>query len=147
MDALQDLVELRGSALDVAGILQWALDAEAGGVALFLGTTRSEKKGTVELTALEYEAYPQMAVTQMKQLAALARSRWPLRKVAIVHRTGRVAVGEPSVAIAVSAPHRGQAFEACRFLIDSLKKDVAVWKKEVWGDGSATWSAERERRD
>jgi molybdopterin synthase catalytic subunit len=147
MDALQDLVELRGSALDVAGILQWVGDAEAGGVALFLGTTRSENKGTVALAALDYEAYPQMAVTQMKQLAALARSRWALRKVAIVHRTGRVAVGEPSVAIAVSAPHRGQAFEACRFLIDSLKKDVAVWKKEVWGDGSATWSAERERRD
>jgi|SRR5580658_3750216 molybdopterin synthase catalytic subunit len=147
MEALADLIELRSTALDVAGILNWVGDEEAGGVAVFLGTTRSEKKGDVSLTALDYEAYPEMALAQMRQLAAVARERWPVRKVAIVHRTGRVGVGEPSVVIAVSAPHRGQAFEACRFLIDALKKDVAVWKKEVWEDGSATWSGGHERRD
>ncbi len=146
MEASQDLIELRDSALDVPGILAWVGDREAGGAAVFLGMTRSEKKGSVDLAALDYEAYGEMAVNQMRQLAALARDRWPVRKIAIVHRTGRVAVGEPSVIIAVSAPHRGQSFEACRFLIEGLKKDVAVWKKEVWADGSSTWSDDRERR-
>jgi molybdopterin synthase catalytic subunit len=72
-------------------------------------------------------------------LAAQARGRWPIRKLALLHRVGRVAVGEPSVLIAVSAPHRGEAFDATRWLIDNLKSAAAIWKKEVWSDGSTTW--------
>jgi molybdopterin synthase catalytic subunit len=139
MDQSADLIELRAKALDIPAILAWVGDPDAGGVALFLGTTRHDKKGTAALAALDYEAYPEMALSQMRQIAAKARDQWPARKIAIVHRTGRVKVGEPSVAIAVSAPHRGQAFEVCRFVIDSIKADVAIWKKEVWSDGSATW--------
>ena len=80
-----------------------------------------------------------MALNQLQSLAAAARQRWPILKLALLHRIGRVPVGEPSVIIAVSTPHRADAFEACRFLIDELKKDVAIWKKEVWSDGTGTW--------
>jgi molybdopterin synthase catalytic subunit len=80
-----------------------------------------------------------MAIEQLKKLAAAARTRWPIVKLALLHRVGKVALAEPSVVIAVSTPHRADAFEACRFLIDELKKDVAIWKKEVWSDGSGTW--------
>jgi molybdopterin synthase catalytic subunit len=80
-----------------------------------------------------------MALKQMCDLAAAARQRWPVVKLALLHRTGRVEIGKPSVVIAVSCPHRVQAFEACRFIIDALKKEVAIWKKEIWADGSGTW--------
>jgi molybdopterin synthase catalytic subunit len=72
-------------------------------------------------------------------LARLARDRWPIVKLAILHRIGRVALAEPSVVIAVSTPHRADSFQACQFLIDELKKSAAIWKKEVWADGSGTW--------
>lgn len=114
--------------------------ATAGGIAVFLGCTRAETSPDGrELLALDYEAYQEMALKQMQALARQAREKWPIIKLAILHRVGRVGLGEPSVLIAVSTPHRGEAFEACRWLIDTLKKDVAIWKKEVWADGSATW--------
>jgi molybdopterin synthase catalytic subunit len=80
-----------------------------------------------------------MAEQQLRDLARAARERFPIVKLAMLHRTGRVALAEASVLIAVSCPHRGEAFDACRFLIDALKKDVAIWKKEIWSDGSGTW--------
>jgi molybdopterin synthase catalytic subunit len=80
-----------------------------------------------------------MALEQLQKLATTARSRWPICKLAVLHRIGDVPVAEPSVIIAVSTAHRADAFDACRFLIDELKKDVAIWKKEVWDDGTATW--------
>jgi len=112
----------------------------AGGVAVFLGCTRSENAPDGrELVALDYEAYEDMALKQMRQLAAAAREKWPIVRLMMHHRVGRVALGEPSVLIAVSTPHRGEAFEACRWLIDSLKRDVAIWKKEIWNDGGGSW--------
>jgi molybdopterin synthase catalytic subunit len=147
METNKDLIRLQGTAIDVPGVVASVGDDEAGGVVIFLGTTRSDEKDGARLAALEYEAYAEMAVEQMRGIAKKAGERWPVRKVAIVHRTGRVGVGEPSVAIAVSAPHRDQAFEACRFLIDSLKREVAVWKKEIWTDGSADWVEGGEKRD
>jgi len=120
--------------------VSFVADRAAGGIALFLGVTRQERSaGGQELAALDYEAYPEMAEQQLEALAKQARARWPILKLAILHRTGRVGVGEPSVAIAISTPHRAEAFEACRFLIDELKKDVAIWKKEVWADGGESW--------
>lgn len=115
-------------------------DAAAGGVAVFLGTTRGDRnsEGRV-LKALDYEAYAEMAERQLRELARLAREKWPIVKLVILHRVGRVGLGEPSVVIAVSTPHRGEAFEACRFLIDRLKSEAAIWKKEVWEDGSVSW--------
>ena len=91
------------------------------------------------LLALDYEAYPEMALGRMQQLAQTARQKWPILRIVMHHRIGRVPISEPSVAIAVSCPHRAEAFEACRWLIDQLKIDVPIWKKEIWADGSGTW--------
>jgi molybdopterin synthase catalytic subunit len=135
-----DLIQLSADPLDVAGAIAFVTDGRAGAVDVFLGTTRHDTSPTGKpLIALDYEAYAEMAVGQMAELAKRARERWPVLKLAILHRTGNVAVGEPSVLIAISTPHRADAFAACRFLIDTLKAEVTVWKKEVWADGPATW--------
>ena len=89
--------------------------------------------------ALDYEGYPQMAEAELAKLESQARSRWPIDRVAIVHRLGRLELGEISVAIAVSCPHRKQAFEAGQFLIDELKVSVPIWKQENWDDGTTEW--------
>jgi molybdopterin synthase catalytic subunit len=135
-----DWIELQETPLDVARAVEFVSASEAGGIAVFLGTTRAEKHADGrELVALDYEAYWRMAVAQMQDLALRARDRWPIVRLAMFHRTGRVELGKPSVVIAVATPHRGEAFEACRWLIDTLKAEVAIWKKEVWADGSGSW--------
>lgn len=133
-------VKLTEEPLDVVAAVRLVTDAGAGGVAVFLGTTRAEKRADgVELAALDYEAYPEMAAAQLHDLARRARQRWPAIGLVVHHRTGRVPLAEPSVLIAVSTPHRADAFEACRWLIDTLKAEVAIWKREVWADGSVSW--------
>lgn len=117
-------------------------DPRAGASVLFLGTTRNVNVGR-RVTRLEYEAYERMAVKEMRALAAAARRRWPLRKVAMVHRIGVVPVGEASVAIAVSGGHRTEAFEACRWLIDRLKEIVPIWKKEHFRGGTVWIGAQQ----
>ena len=135
-----DWILLTDKPLPVADAIAGAYAEAAGGVDAFLGTTRAENNDDgQDLLALDYEAYAEMAVQQMHDLARGARQRWPIERLAILHRLGRVAVAQPSVAIVVSCPHRAEAFEACRWIIDTLKKDVAIWKKEVWADGSGTW--------
>jgi molybdopterin synthase catalytic subunit len=135
-----DWVELSEDPLDAARSVEFVTDPSAGGIAVFLGTTRAETSPSgASLVALDYQAYPEMAVRQMRDLCARARSEWPVLRIALLHRTGRVAVGEPSVVIATSTPHRGDAFASCRFLIDALKAEVAVWKQEVWADGTTAW--------
>jgi molybdopterin synthase catalytic subunit len=107
----------------------------AGAVALFSGIVRNETGGR-RVKFLEYEAHPPMAEAKMREIAAALRARWPgLARIAIVHRVGRLEIGESSVMIAVSSPHRPQALEACRFAIDTLKETVPVWKKEHFEDG------------
>jgi molybdopterin synthase catalytic subunit len=108
-----------------------------GAVCLFVGVVRSENGGR-GVRYLEYESYEEMAVAQMEALEAEVRRRWPVHEVRIVHRLGRLEIGEASVAVAVSAPHRGQAFDATRHAIDTLKKTVPIWKKEFYEDG-AVW--------
>lgn len=126
--------------LRTAAAVDFVTDAAAGGIAVFLGTTRAENHAEGgELVALDYEAYPEMALSQMRDLATQARQRWPLARLALVHRVGRVAVGEPSVLVAVSAPHRAEAFAACRWLIDTLKAQIPIWKKEIWSNAPPTW--------
>jgi len=135
-----DWVQLHDVPIELGPVLEFVTDPEAGGIAFFLGTTRAEKgPAGKDLRELDYEAYPEMALQQMRTLAGKARQRWPIRRLAILHRTGRVPVGQPSVIIAVSTPHRGDAFDACRWIIDTLKADVPIWKKEVWSDGTASW--------
>jgi molybdopterin synthase catalytic subunit len=137
---IDDRIALCAEALDSAGALAHVADGRAGGIAVFLGTTRAENSATGHsLVALNYEAYPEMALAQMQDLARRARARWPILKLVLLHRVGSVPVGQPSVVIAVSTPHRAEAFDACRWLIDTLKSEVAIWKKEVWEDGSGTW--------
>jgi len=135
-----DWIQIHDQPIDAAAAVQFVTDADAGGIAVFLGTTRAERNAAGHaLVALDYEAYPEMAQKQMEDLARTARQKWPIRRIAVLHRTGRVAVGEPSVIIAVATPHRADAFEACRWIIDSLKADVAIWKKELWAEGAETW--------
>ncbi len=107
----------------------------------FVGVVRNRNRGK-EVLYLEYEAYPEMAVGEMREIGKEIADRWALNHLRIVHRVGRIEIGEASVVIAVAAPHRDVAFEACRFAIDRLKETVPVWKKEVYADGEV-WLANR----
>jgi molybdopterin synthase catalytic subunit len=109
-------------------------DPAAGAIVTFLGTTRNANAGR-RVTRLEYEAFESMARREMRRLGVEAARRWPLRRVAMVHRIGVVPVGETSVAIAVSAGHRREAFEAAHWLIDRLKEIVPIWKREHFRGG------------
>jgi molybdopterin synthase catalytic subunit len=143
-----DHLEITPEPLRADEIIASVSSPTAGGIDVFLGTTRAEITDGKKLIALDYEAYTAMAEQQLRDLAKRAREQWPIIKLVIVHRVGRVGLGEPSVVIAVSTPHRAEAFEACRWLIDMLKKEVAIWKKEVWEDGSGSWpNADCPRRD
>lgn len=115
-------------------------DHATGAVVSFKGITRQETDGEHgELVSLNYEAYDAMARSQIRKLAEQARERWSLTRVAVLHRTGSVPVGQPSVVIAVAGGHRAECFDACRWLIDSLKQDVPIWKKDVFADGFVRW--------
>jgi molybdopterin synthase catalytic subunit len=113
----------------------------AGGIVLFLGVVRDHSRGR-DVDHLEYEAYETLAHREMARIAAQAAERWGAR-IAIAHRLGTLAIGDVSVAIAAAAPHRREAFDACRFAIDTLKQTVPIWKKEVWADG-AEWIGQDE---
>jgi molybdopterin synthase catalytic subunit len=124
--------------IDVDKVLGSVKDEGAGGTVMFLGTIRRRSEGrTVE--GLEYEVYREMAERKMKEIEARIRSRWPVRKLAMVHRYGRLKVGDVSVAVAVSSEHRAEAFEACRYGIDTIKKSLPLWKKEVLRGGAGSW--------
>jgi molybdopterin synthase catalytic subunit len=111
---------------------------EAGGVVVFLGVVRNNNAGR-QVVALEYEAHVPMAEAKMKEIGEAVYRRWPdVQQVAMAHRIGRLAIGDASVIIAVSAAHRQQAFEACHFAIDRLKETVPIWKREIFEDG-AVW--------
>ena len=109
-----------------------------GGVVLFLGTVR-DRTGDQITSALDYEAYPGMAEKMLSQVEAETRASWPVGDIVLVHRLGWLDVGEVSVAVAVSCPHRVEAFEACRFAIDRLKEVVPIWKKDIGPDGQSDW--------
>jgi MoaE-MoaD fusion protein len=124
--------------IDSAKLVEQAKAAEDGAVVVFDGIVRNNSRGRRTLY-LEYEAYEEMALKQMRELAAQARERFAIRHVTIVHRLGRIEIGETSVLIVVSAAHRAAAFEANRWLIDTLKQTVPIWKKEFFADG-AVWA-------
>ncbi len=132
------MIEITDKPIDHAALTERVRANLAGAVCTFLGTVRELTAGR-RTAALEYEAYPEMAAKKMAELEAEARRRWPIIDVALVHRVGHLDLGEVSVVVAVSCPHRDQAFEACRWLIDTLKEVVPIWKKEVWADGSSEW--------
>ncbi|CAN5693705.1 molybdenum cofactor biosynthesis protein MoaE [soil metagenome] len=124
--------------LDHAALTEQVRSTRAGAICTFLGTTR-EITGDRRTAHLDYEAYPGMAEKKLNELEAEAHRRWPLEKVAIAHRIGRLDLGEISVIVAVSAPHRKAAFEACQWLMDLIKQEVPIWKKETWADGGEEW--------
>jgi len=128
---------LSAEPLDLRAVVREVQRNEAGAIATFVGTTRRHSRGRVVLY-LDYEAYPEMAEQMMRGLAAALKEKHDLCEVAIHHRIGRVDIGEPSVAIAVSAPHRHAALEACREAIDTLKETIPLWKKEVY-EGGEEW--------
>ena len=132
------MIELTRTRIDPAAVLDHVASNDAGAVVLFLGTTREFTRGR-QTESLDYECYPEMAEKKLAELEAEARRRWPLVAVAIVHRLGHLELGEASVAIAVSSPHRQAAFEAGQWLIDTLKEDVPIWKREQWADGTQEW--------
>ena len=122
------------SRIALARLIRALRDPGAGAIVTFVGTTRNENAGR-RVVRLEYEAFVRMAEREMQALAVEAKRRWPLRKVAMVHRIGVVPVGEASVAIAVAAGHRAEAFAACHWLIDRLKEIVPIWKREHFHGG------------
>ncbi len=129
------MIALTRAPIDLA-----ALHAAAptdGAVCVFVGVVRDHNDGRAVLH-LEYEAYEEMALSEMERIASEVRGRWPIGHLRIVHRLGRLEIGEASVAVAVASPHRAQAFEACRYAIDTLKKTAPIWKKEFYADG-AVW--------
>jgi molybdopterin synthase catalytic subunit len=132
------MVSLTNGPIDHYGLTEQVRQAHSGAVVTFLGTVRDLTDGRVT-TALDYEAHPALAEKALAEIEAEARRRWPVGELAMVHRLGRLDVGDVSVAIAVSCPHRAEAFEACRYVIERLKERVPIWKKENWADGSGEW--------
>lgn len=133
------MISLTLHPIDIGAAINQVITPTSGGLNVFIGTTRNHSFAR-EVKLLEYEAYEPMALHTIEQIEREAREKWPIHGVAIVHRLGRVPVGEASVVIAVSAAHRNEAFEACRFLIDTLKREVPIWKREHFVDGTSEWS-------
>lgn len=131
-------VRLTDAEIDYTDLTESVRSHHAGAVVLFMGTVR-EFTGGRQTTALDYDAYPEMARAKMDEICRNAADRWPLVGAAVVHRLGHLELGDVSVALAVSAPHRQDAFEAGRFIIDRLKETVPVWKQENWADGTKEW--------
>ena len=121
--------------IDVEALYRAVLHDRDGAVVKFCGVVRAYSDSGRAVRYLEYEAYPEMAEAQMRAIGAEIKRRWDIDDVAMVHRIGRLEIGEASVVIAVAAPHRGEAFDACEYAIDTLKETVPIWKKEVFADG------------
>lgn len=136
-----DLIAVGDTVIDPGHVVTEVAAPEAGAIVLFLGTVRDHSEGKDGVTHLEYEAYEGVVEPKIEEIVAEARRQWNVSRIAAIHRTGDLAVGEISVAVAVSSPHRSNAFAAGRFLIDELKRRAPIWKKEHW-PGGAEWVRE-----
>ena len=134
----QTLIELTYEPIDYPHLTEAVRDASCGAVTLFLGTVREFTAGR-QTVALSYEAYEAMATNELHRLVTEAREFWPIRHVGIIHRLGALELGEIAIALAVSSPHRQEAFEAAQSLMNRIKETVPIWKKERWADGSTEW--------
>ncbi len=132
------MIRITESPIDSQELIAAVTDSHCGAVVLFLGMTRQWTKGK-ETKWLEYEAYRSMAESEMRRLESEALDRWPIRNVYLIHRLGRVDILESSVGVAVGSPHREAAFAAGKWLIDELKRQVPIWKKEIFADQSDEW--------
>ena len=134
----EDIFEITREPIDIAGLRSRLLTGESGAVVIFDGVARNNTKGRPTLY-LEYEGYVEMALKTMAEIAAEVHAKWPINRVGIIHRLGRIEISESSVVIIVTSAHRKVAFEACHYSIDRLKKIVPIWKKEYFADG-AVWA-------
>ena len=132
------LIRVAAESVDPQEALAFVADAAAGGTCLFLGTVRDHSDAG-GVTGLDYEAWDELAERRLREIAGEMTSKWDVGKVALLHRTGRLEIGGVSVAVACSAPHRADAFEACRHGIERIKQDVPIWKKESLTTGDAQW--------
>jgi len=123
--------------IDLKELVDYVGDPQAGAIATFIGTTRNNNEGR-KVIALDYDGYSEMAEKELRRIGDDAKTKWPICRMAIVHRLGPVQITEASVIIAVSAGHRDAAFAACRFAIEEIKKSVPIWKKEVY-EGGEVW--------
>ena len=128
---------LTSSPIDVARLLDEARESD-GALCLFLGVVRNENEGRATV-GIQYEAYGPMAESEMEKIARSLEREWPRTRVQIEHRVGQLGIGEVSVAIVATSPHRDEAFQACRAAIDRIKTTVPIWKKEMHPDGSSEW--------
>jgi molybdopterin synthase catalytic subunit len=129
---------LRESPLDLAALIAAVASSERGGVASFLGLVRDHHGGRA-VRRLEYSAYAPMAEKECAAVVAEAHARWPQAQVALEHRIGALDIGDAAVAVAAAAPHRDDAFDACRYVIEEVKRRVPIWKREYYADGSVGW--------
>jgi molybdopterin synthase catalytic subunit len=132
------MIRLTEAPLDPMEALAFVADPGAGGVVLFSGSVRDHSDAGA-VTGLEYEAWPERVMTCLEAIGDELLDRWPLRKAALVHRTGHLGVGEVSVIVCCSAPHRAEAFEAARHGIERIKNEAPIWKKEALASGDAVW--------
>jgi len=128
------MFDITDRSLSLEPLVSAVTRSSSGAVASFLGVVREQTRGR-QVLYLEYEAYREMAIPKMREIADEIHRKWKVDEIAMVHRIGHLEIGEASVAIAVSAPHRHQALAACAYAIDRLKETVPIWKKEVWTDG------------
>jgi molybdopterin synthase catalytic subunit len=136
---MQTQIEIHTEPLNIQACTDWVMSPDSGGIDVFIGTVRNATKNKPVLK-LEFEAYNKMAINEIEKITKQAFEKWPVQKVLVHHRTGTLQVGEIPVIIAVSAAHRGAAFDACRYIIDTLKQTVPIWKKEFFEDGEV-WVA------
>jgi molybdopterin synthase catalytic subunit len=127
--------QLTHTSISLDALLAEVQGPERGGTCTFLGTVRSED----DVTGIEYSAYDDMALAEISRILGEAKARWPESRVTLQHRLGLVPLGEASIAIAAASPHRDDAFAACRYVIEQVKKRLPIWKKEMHADGTATW--------
>lgn len=132
-------ITISNKPLNIESCIDWVMSPQSGGIDVFIGTVRDSTKGK-SVIRLEFEAYEPMALKEMEKITAQAFEKWPVQKLLIHHRIGILEVGEVPVIIAVSCAHRDAAFEACRYVIDTLKQTVPIWKKEIFEDGEV-WVA------
>jgi molybdopterin synthase catalytic subunit len=128
------MIKISNQPIDIQECIDAAQSERAGAIDVFIGTVRNHNKSK-DVVRLEFETYDLMAVKKMEELANQARERWDIEKIVMVHRKGVLQIGDVAVVIAVSTPHRVPSFEACQWLIDTLKEVVPIWKKEIYGDG------------
>ncbi|MBO9640864.1 MAG: molybdenum cofactor biosynthesis protein MoaE [Siphonobacter aquaeclarae] len=128
------MIAVTDQPIDIQACLDAVQSERAGAVDVFIGTVRNHNNAR-SVVRLEYESFDSMAIRKMTELAEEAARRWPVEKIAIVHRKGVLFIGDVAVVIAVATPHRAESFEACRWVIDTLKQVVPIWKKEIYDDG------------